>query len=111
MARYSTEAKECFVRHKDGYDVPVIKNARLAKDTQGHILGIVETITDLTELSLAKKREEDARRQLQEAFGLGNIIGRSPAMQNVFEAIGHDPPVRIVHDGVCLVVRALFCHV
>jgi PAS domain S-box-containing protein len=82
-----TEAKECFVRHKDGYDVPVIKNARLAKDTQGHILGIVETITDLTELSLAKKREEDARRQLQEVFGLGNIIGRSPAMQNVFEAI------------------------
>ncbi len=87
MRHGRTEAKECFVRHKDGYDVPVIKNARLAKDTRGHILGIVETITDLTDLSLARKREEDTRRQLKEAFRLGNIIGRSPGMQNVFEAI------------------------
>jgi PAS domain S-box-containing protein len=87
MRHGRTEAKECFVRHKDGYDVPVIKNARVAKDAQGRILGIVETITDLTELSLAKKREEDTRRQLKETFRLGNIIGKSPAMQNVFEAI------------------------
>ncbi len=87
MRHGRTEAKECFVRHKQGYDVPVIKNARLAKDDQGRILGIVETITDLTELSLARKREEDTRRQLQETFRLGNIIGKSPAMQNVFEAI------------------------
>jgi PAS domain S-box-containing protein len=87
MRHGRTEAKECFVRHKDGYDVPVIKNARLAKDDQGRILGIVETITDLTELSLARKREADTRRQLQETFRLGNIIGKSPAMQKVFEAI------------------------
>ncbi|MCA1795265.1 MAG: sigma-54 interaction domain-containing protein [Desulfotignum sp.] len=87
MVHGRTEAKECFVRHKDGYDVPVIKNARLAKDDQGRILGIVETITDLTELSLAQKTAEDARRQLQQAYSLGNIIGKSPAMQNVFDAI------------------------
>ncbi|MCF8091438.1 MAG: sigma 54-interacting transcriptional regulator [Desulfotignum sp.] len=87
MVHGRTEAKECFVRHKDGYDVPVIKNARLAKDDRGRILGIVETITDLTELSLAQKTAEDARRQLQQAFRLGNIIGKSPAMQNVFDAV------------------------
>lgn len=87
MVHGRTEAKECFVRHKDGYDVPVIKNARLAKDDQGQILGIVETITDLTALSAAKKAADDARRQLQQAYRLGNIIGKSPAMQNVFDAI------------------------
>ncbi len=87
MRHGRTEAKECFVRHKEGYDVPVIKNARLAKDDQGRILGIVETITDLTKLSLVRKREADTRRQLQETFRLGNIIGKSPAMQKVFEAI------------------------
>ena len=87
MRHGRTEAKECFVRHRDGYDVPVIKNARLAKDDQGRILGIVETITDLTELSLVRKREEDARRQLHETFRMGNIIGKSPAMHKVFEAI------------------------
>jgi len=87
MVHGRTEAKECFVRHKDGYDVPVIKNARLAKDDQGRILGIVETITDLTELSLAQKTADDARRQLRQAYRLGNIIGKSPAMQNVFDAV------------------------
>jgi len=87
MVHGRTEAKECFVRHKDGYDVPVIKNARLAKDDQGRILGIVETITDLTELSLAQKTADDARRQLHQAYRLGNIIGKSPAMQNVFDAV------------------------
>jgi two-component system, NtrC family, response regulator HydG len=87
MIHGRTEARECFVRHKDGYDVPVIKNARLAKDDQGRILGIVETITDLTELSLARKAANDARHQLTQVFRLGNIIGKSRAMQNVFEAI------------------------
>jgi two-component system, NtrC family, response regulator HydG len=87
MVHGRTEAKECFIRHKDGYDVPVIKNARLAKDDQGQILGIVETITDLTALSAAKKIADVARRQLQQAYRLGNIIGKSPAMQNVFDAI------------------------
>jgi hypothetical protein len=43
-----TEAKECSIRHKDGHDIAVIKNARIALDEKGRTLGIVETITDLT---------------------------------------------------------------
>ena len=82
-----TEAKECFVRHKDGYDVAVIKNARLARDDNDQILGIVETITDLTELKKIKKKAEDAQKKLKKAHRLGNIIGKSAVMQNVFDAI------------------------
>lgn len=82
-----TEVKECFIRHKDGYDVPVIKNARLARDDNGGILGIVETITDLTELNKIKKTAEDAQRKLKKIYWVGNIIGKSTVMQNVFEAI------------------------
>ena len=82
-----TEAKECFIRHKEGYDVPVIKNARLAKDDEGRIIGIVETITDLTELQKIKQTAEEAQRKLKKAYSLGNIIGKSAAMQNVFDAI------------------------
>ncbi len=82
-----TEAKECFIRHKEGHDVAVIKNARLAMDDNGSILGIVETITDLTELKKIKKTAEEAQRRLQHAYRLGNIIGKSPAMQKVFDAI------------------------
>jgi PAS domain S-box-containing protein len=83
-----TEAKECSIRHKDGHDISVIKNARLALDENGRILGIVETITDLTELNKVKQEAEEARKKLKHAYQLGNIIGKSPAMQNVFDAIG-----------------------
>jgi len=82
-----TEAKECFIRHKDGSDIAVIKNARLARDENGQILGIVETITDLTDLKKIKKEAEEAQRRLKKAYRLGNIIGKSEVMQNVFEAI------------------------
>ena len=83
-----TEAKECFISHKDGHDVAVIKNARLARDANGQILGIVETITDLTELKKIKKTAEEAQKKLKKVYRLGNIIGKSAVMQNVFDAIG-----------------------
>ncbi|MBU1194521.1 MAG: sigma 54-interacting transcriptional regulator [Proteobacteria bacterium] len=82
-----TEAKECFIRHKDGYDIPVIKNARLARDENDQILGIVETITDLTELKKIKRTAEEAQRKLKKTYQIGNIIGKSAVMQNIFDAI------------------------
>jgi PAS domain S-box-containing protein len=82
-----TEAKECHIKHKDGHDVAVIKNARLARDENDQILGIVETITDLTELKKIKKTADEAQKKLKKAYRLGNIIGKSAVMQNVFDAI------------------------
>ena len=35
-----SEVKECQLRHKDGHDVEVIKNASMVKDDQGHIIGV-----------------------------------------------------------------------
>jgi two-component system response regulator HydG len=82
-----TEAKECFIKHKDGHDIAVIKNARLSRDENGQILGIVETITDLTELKKIKKTAEEAQKKHKKVYRLGNIIGKSDVMQNVFDAI------------------------
>lgn len=82
-----TEAKECFVRHKEGYDVPVIKNARLVKDDNGVILGVVETITDLTYLNAIKEKFKETKAKLKDSYRLGNIIGKSVVMHNVFDAI------------------------
>ncbi|MCP3871562.1 MAG: PAS domain S-box protein [Desulfobacteraceae bacterium] len=87
MRHGKTEAKECFIRHKDGHDIPVIKNARLATDNDGQVLGIVETITDLTEIKEIKQTAEEAQRKLKKVYRLGNIIGKSAVMQNVFDAI------------------------
>jgi two-component system response regulator HydG len=54
------EAKECQLQHKEGHDVPVIKNASVVKDEAGNILGVVETVTDLKELNRARLRAEEA---------------------------------------------------
>ncbi len=81
------EVKECQLRHKDGYDVPVIKNASVVKDENGNILGVVETVTDVTELNLARQRAEQAALRLGEMHRLDNIIGKSQAMRDVFSAI------------------------
>ncbi len=81
------EVKECYVRHKEGYDVPVIKNASVVKEENGTILGVVETITDVTELNQARKRAEDAALRLGEIHRLDNIIGKSQEIRDVFAAI------------------------
>ncbi len=82
-----SEAKECHLQHKDGRDIPIIKNASVVKDSDGKILGIVETVTDLTELNRARTRAEQASLRLGEVHRLDNIIGKSEAMVKVFTAV------------------------
>ena len=85
--RGSVDAKECALRHKDGHDVPVLKSARLVKNSHDSVIGIVETVTDLTELKNARRQIEEISRKLGEVHRLDNIIGKSRAMRDVFTAI------------------------
>ncbi len=78
---------ECKLEHKDGHMISVIKNARLVKDDKGSVLGVVETITDLSELTMARLKVEEARQKLLEIHQFGNLIGKSRIMQEVFKAI------------------------
>ena len=81
------EKKECQLRHKDGHDVPVIKNASVVRDDNDTIIGIVETVSDMTELSEARQKAQEAFLRLGEVHRMDNIIGKSRAMQQVFSAI------------------------
>lgn len=81
------DARQCFLRHKQGRDVPVIKSARLVRDEDGSVQGVVETVTDLTELERARRSVDEANRRLGEIHRLDNIIGRSRAMRQVFSSI------------------------
>ncbi|MFN2355149.1 MAG: sigma-54 interaction domain-containing protein, partial [Desulfopila sp.] len=83
----SSGAKECELQHKDGRDIPVIKHASVVKDGSGKILGVVETITDMTALHTARKKAEEASLRLGEMHRLDNIIGRSTSMRDVFVAV------------------------
>jgi len=87
MERKKSEAKECFLRHKDGHDVAIIKNASAVTDDQDRVVGVVETITDVTELNRARQKAEEAALRLGEIHRLNNIIGKSAAMRGVFRAI------------------------
>lgn len=78
--------KECQLRQKDDYDVPVIKNASVVRDENGQVLGVVETVTDVTELNEARTRAERAALRLGEVHRFDNIIGNSQAMRDVFSA-------------------------
>lgn len=64
-----------------------MKNARLVKDENGRILGVVETVTDLTELTKTKLKVEEAERKLGEVHRFDRIIGKSHVMRQVFEAV------------------------
>jgi two-component system, NtrC family, response regulator HydG len=78
---------ECLITHKLGHTLSITKNARVIKDTQGEIIGIVETVTDLTELKKTRLKMEEATRRLGELNRLGGIIAKSRVMQNVFSFI------------------------
>ncbi len=82
-----SEVKECFLRHRDGYDVPVIKNANVVKDENGQVVGVVETVTDMSELIKTRQMAEEATLQLEKMHKFGSIIGKSHVMQRVFKAI------------------------
>ena len=83
----TVDPTECKLMHKNGHQVSVIKSARLVKDNNDSIVGIVETITDLTELTLARQKIEETRQKLLEVHQFGNLIGKSHIMQEVFVAI------------------------
>ena len=81
------DSNECFLRHKEGYDVPVIKSARLVRGKNGSIKGVVETVTDLTELEKARRKVEEANHRLGEIYRFDRIIGKSHIMYQVFSAV------------------------
>ena len=86
LEQSAVDAKECFLRHKDGHDVSVVKSARTVRE-QESIKGVVETVTDMTELQKARRKAEEASLRLGEHHRFENIIGKSHLMQEVFGAL------------------------
>jgi two-component system, NtrC family, response regulator HydG len=81
------EPTECLLSHKKGHALSVTKNARVIKNRDNKVIGIVESVTDLTELKNARLKMEEATRRLGELNRLGGIIAKSRVMQNVFSFI------------------------
>lgn len=83
----SIDGRECHLKHKSGENIPVLKSARIIRDQEDNIKGIVETVTDLTRLHQYRQQVQEANRKLGEVHRFDNIIGKSNAMRQIFSAI------------------------
>jgi PAS domain S-box-containing protein len=91
----------------DGKEIPISVSTALLKDDQGTVIGGVETFRDLSLV-------EELRREIHRQYRLGDILSKSPLMQNIFtllpEIARSDSTVLIQGEsgtGKELVARAL----
>ncbi len=79
--------KRCILKSKNGSEVHILKNAVVLKDKRGNIAGAVEVMTDITSLYKKEMEIEQLRNELKHEYGFMGLIGRSPAMQGLYEQI------------------------
>ncbi|MBN2034666.1 MAG: sigma 54-interacting transcriptional regulator [Deltaproteobacteria bacterium] len=110
----SLKMRRCTLLRKDGRNIHVLKNASLLRDSDGEVIGAVETLTDVTELVQKDHQINAFQRQLHSEDGFCGMIGTSPPMQKVFNIIANaaqsDAPVIIFGEsgtGKELVARAI----
>jgi PAS domain S-box-containing protein len=81
--RHTLETGEPVVNHaafiidSKGRKVPIRISTALLRDDEGHFVGGVETFRDLSQV-------EELRKELESRFSLGDIIGRSRPMRELF---------------------------
>ena len=108
------EQRQCRIRRKDGTMIHTLKNAAILRDAEGNVLGAVETLADLSEITEKNNQLEAFRKQLHSEDEFHGIVGSSAPMQQVFDMIenaaGSDAPVIIYGEsgtGKELVSRAI----
>jgi two-component system, NtrC family, response regulator HydG len=79
------EKVEIQIAHRNGDAVPVIANARVMKSEKGSPKGAVVTMTDVSSLRRLEEQVLRLRREVRERFEFHNLVGKSRAMQEVFE--------------------------
>ena len=77
----------CLVKCRDGNFLPVLKNASILWDENQTALGVVETLTDISELAKLDEKVHILTRQCDRENDFLGLVGKSPEMQNVFDMI------------------------
>lgn len=108
------KAKKCLITSKDHHAVTILKNATVLRDAEGRVIGAVETLTDISEVVRQQEEILALRKTLDLNDDFYGILGRSPAMQQLFEMIqsvaATDAPVMIYGQsgtGKEMVARAI----
>jgi PAS domain S-box-containing protein len=106
--------RRCTIMRKDGTYLQILKNASPLHDSRGKLIGAVETITDISDVVEKDKQIAAFRRELRSEDGFQGVIGRCPAMRQVYDLVENasqsDAPVIILGEsgtGKELVARAI----
>jgi PAS domain S-box-containing protein len=110
----NVKAKKCLISQKDRRAVHVVKNASVLRDSEGHMIGAVETFTDISEIVRQQQEIVTLRKSCRLEEEHHGLLGESLPMQRLFELIESvaqtDAPV-LVHGqsgtGKELVARAI----
>lgn len=79
------EKRKCSLTRKDGTVLPIMKNASILIGSDGKANGGVETLTDLSEIVARDRQIERLSSFLKAKDVFHGIIGKSRAMQDVFD--------------------------
>lgn len=79
--------KRCRIRSSDGRAVYLLKNAVVLRDGDGEIIGVVESMTDITSLYMKELELEELKQGLREEYWFMGLLGTSASMQKLYEQI------------------------
>ncbi len=107
-------AKRCLISQKDRHTLHVVKNASVLRNSEGQLIGAVETFTDISEIVRQQQEILTLRKSCLLEDEHHGLLGESPPMQRLFELIENvartDAPV-LIHGqsgtGKELIARAI----
>jgi PAS domain S-box-containing protein len=106
--------KKCVIKAADGRAVHLLKNAVVLRGQSGEIIGMVESMTDITSLYKKEMELQDLKQELRQEYWFMGLLGRSVPMQRLYEhirnAAASEAPVLITGEsgsGKNLVAQAI----
>ena len=95
----TVKSKKCLITNKEHRTVNIVKNATTLRDSEGNLLGAVETLTDISDIVRREEEISSLRKACQMDDGYYGILGKSAVMQQLYETIDNvaqsDAPVMI----------------
>ncbi len=70
-----------------GIEIPVSINATPLKDVHSDIIGVVLVFRNIAEMEMLTSKISHLSEELSERYRFGNIIGKSPKMQEIYELL------------------------